>query len=172
MDPGASFDTPGTLWGASRVLRFVLIILWRWRRLADFSLLWKFQLYNQGHKKNVFVNTKGSGANKSSVILVDKNVHENSHILSTRICLLCPREFFHPKTHNLTDTNVHSSKPNNYKQFENNFLPIGAFEICCSFCSGLSCSSHGKLELLQLVVWVVGVTITAAVLPFKIWNSG
>jgi hypothetical protein len=29
-------------------------------------------------------------------ILVDKNVHENSLILSTRICLLCPLEFFHP----------------------------------------------------------------------------
>ena len=27
--------------GDTRVLRFVLIILWRWRRLADFSFLWK-----------------------------------------------------------------------------------------------------------------------------------
>ena len=27
--------------GYTRVLRFVLIILWWWRRLADFSLLWK-----------------------------------------------------------------------------------------------------------------------------------
>ena len=27
--------------GDTRVLRFVLIILWRWRRLVDFSLLWK-----------------------------------------------------------------------------------------------------------------------------------
>ena len=37
---------PWDLWGRvnsgdTRVLRFVLIILWQWRRLADFSLLWK-----------------------------------------------------------------------------------------------------------------------------------
>ena len=40
------FDTPGTLGGRinsgdTRVLRFVLIILWQWCHLADFSLLWK-----------------------------------------------------------------------------------------------------------------------------------
>jgi hypothetical protein len=27
--------------GDIRVLRFILIIFWRWRRLVDFSLLWK-----------------------------------------------------------------------------------------------------------------------------------
>jgi hypothetical protein len=40
------FWHPWDLWGRinsgdTRVLRFVLIILWRWRRLADFSFLWK-----------------------------------------------------------------------------------------------------------------------------------
>ena len=41
--------------GDARVLRFVLIILWWWHRLADFSLFHLYenvaqcQLYNQGH---------------------------------------------------------------------------------------------------------------------------
>ena len=54
---------PRDLWGRvnsgdTRVLRFVLIILWRWRPLADFSLLWKccpMSALKSRSLKNVFL---------------------------------------------------------------------------------------------------------------------
>ena len=37
------------------------------------------------------------GNSVTLITTIKKSVHENSPILSTRVHLLCPREFFHPR---------------------------------------------------------------------------